>query len=165
MLSPISVPDIPYACAGSTCEVCTLRSQCTHAKGVVARTIKRHYDQEAIDAARERAHSRAAKQDRRRRKWRMEGSFGDAATHHGFKLARWRRLWRQQIQDWLIATVQNLRTLVRYGRPSVGQLVGKFWPQWLRRVEGLVTTLGLVAVLGAESEARLRPLHAPVPIR
>lgn len=102
-----------YACAAATCQACTLRPQCTHAKGAVARTIKRHYDQEAIDAARAQSHSRAAKRDRRRRKWRMEGSFGDAATHHGFKRARWRRLWRQQIQDWLIATVQNLRTLLR----------------------------------------------------
>jgi transposase len=103
-----------YACAAATCQACTLRPQCTHAKGAVARTIKRHYDQEAIDAARVQSHSRAAKRDRRRRKWRMEGSFGDAATHHGFKRARWRRLWRQQIQDWLIATVQNLRMLLRH---------------------------------------------------
>jgi hypothetical protein len=44
----------------------------------------------------------------------MEGSFADAATHHGFKRARWRRLWRQRIQDVLIATVQNLRTRIRH---------------------------------------------------
>jgi len=103
-----------YACAASTCRACSMRDQCTQAKGGVARTIKRHYDQEAIDAAREQSHSRAAKRDRQRRKWRMEGSFGDAATHHGFKRARWRRLWRQRIQDLLIATVQNLRTLIRH---------------------------------------------------
>jgi len=154
-----------YACATATCQACTMRPQCTHAKGAVARTIKRHYDQEAIDAAREQSHSRAAQRDRRRRKWRMEGSFGDAATHHGFKRARWRRLWRQQIQDWLIATVQNLRTLVRYGaarrRGAGGQVLGPT----AAAAEGLVITLGLVAVLWAESEARLRPLPAPVPIR
>jgi transposase len=110
-----------YACAASICQACTMRGQCTRAQEAAARTIKRHYDQEAIDAAREQAHSQAAKQDRRRRKWRMEGSFGDAATHHGFKRARWRRLWRQQIQDWLIATVQNLRTLLRHaGRRTRG---------------------------------------------
>lgn len=43
----------------------------------------------------------------------MEGSFGDAAQRHGFKRSRWRRLWRQRIQDYLIATVQNLRLLAR----------------------------------------------------
>ncbi len=109
-----------YACAAATCRACSIRAQCTQAKGV-ARTIKRHYDQEAIDAAREQSRSRAAQRDRQRRKWRMEGSFGDAATHHGFKRARWRRLWRQRIQDLLIATVQNLRTLIRHvGRRARG---------------------------------------------
>jgi len=109
-----------YACRAATCRACSMRAQCTQAKGA-ARTIKRHYDQEAIDAAREQSHSRAAKRDRQRRKWRMEGSFGDAATHHGFKRARWRRLWRQRIQDLLIATVQNLRTLIRHaGRRARG---------------------------------------------
>jgi transposase len=117
-----------YACAAATCQACALRSQCTRAQETAARTIKRHYDQEAIDAARAQAHSRAAKRDRRRRKWRMEGSFGDAATHHGFKRARWRRLWRQQIQDWLIATVQNLRTLLRHaGRRTRGACSPAAW--------------------------------------
>jgi hypothetical protein len=32
----------------------------------------------------------------------MEKSFADAANNHHFKRARWRRLWRQQIQDYLI---------------------------------------------------------------
>ena len=45
----------------------------------------------------------------------MEGSFADAANHHGFKRARWRRLWRQRIQDYLIATVQNIRIMLRHG--------------------------------------------------
>ena len=43
----------------------------------------------------------------------MERSFADAANNHGFKRARWRRLWRQQIQDWLIAAIQNIRILLR----------------------------------------------------
>ncbi len=41
-----------------------------------------------------------------------EGSFADAANNHGFKRARWRRLWRQQIQDYLIAAIQNIRILL-----------------------------------------------------
>jgi hypothetical protein len=44
----------------------------------------------------------------------MERSFADATNCHGFKRARWRGLWRQAIQDLLIATVQNLRKLIRY---------------------------------------------------
>jgi len=103
-----------YACRSSICRVCPIREQCTRAKNGAARTVKRHYDQESIDQAREQSHSQAAKRDRIRRKWLMEGSFGDAALQHGFKRARWRGLWRQQIQDYLIATIQNLRILARY---------------------------------------------------
>jgi hypothetical protein len=44
----------------------------------------------------------------------MECSFADVANCHGFKHARWRGLWRQAIQDLLIATVQNLRKLLRH---------------------------------------------------
>src|SRR6266446_7386150 len=43
----------------------------------------------------------------------LEGSFAQAANQHGFKRSRWRRLWRQQIQDWLIATVQNIKILLK----------------------------------------------------
>lgn len=49
--------------------------------------------------------------DRRRRRYLMEGSFAQAANKHHFKRSRWRRLWRQQIQDWLIAAVQNVALL------------------------------------------------------
>ena len=154
-----------YACSGSTCKACALRSQCTRAQGAVARTVKRHYDQEAIDAAKEQAHSRAAKRDRRRRKWRMEGSFGDAAMHHGFKRARWRRLWRQQIQDWLIATVQNLRTLVRYAAAPTRAACGEVLDQMTSAVEGVVMTLGCLTVLFVRSGMPLWSRTAPVPSR
>jgi hypothetical protein len=49
---------------------------------------------------------------RRRRQIIVELSFADATNNHGFKRARWRRLWRQQIQDWLIAGIQNIRILL-----------------------------------------------------
>lgn len=132
-----------YACAASICGACSLRGQCTQAKGGVARTIKRHYDQEAIDAAREQSHSRAAQRDRRRRTWLMEGSFADAATHHGFKRARWRRLWRQRIQDLLIATVQNLRILVRHARRRVRGACLQALGQAAPAVHALLTAFGL----------------------
>jgi len=44
----------------------------------------------------------------------MERSFADATNCHGLKRARWRGLWRQAIQDLLIAIVQNLRKLIRH---------------------------------------------------
>jgi len=48
-------------------------------------------------------------QARRRRTHLMERSFGDAANNHGFKRSRWRGLWGQRVQDYLIAAVQNIR--------------------------------------------------------
>jgi hypothetical protein len=45
----------------------------------------------------------------------MEASFADATNNHHFKRARWRRLWRQQIQDYLIAAIQNVRILLAHG--------------------------------------------------
>jgi transposase len=136
-----------YACAASTCRACSMRDQCTRAQRGVARTIKRHDGQEAIDAARAQSHSRAAQRDRRRRKWLMEGSFGDAATHHGFKRARWRRLWRQRIQDLLIATVQNLRTLVRHAGPGVRAACSQALGQAAPAIDVFVTVLDLLANL------------------
>ena len=93
------------------CAACALRPQCTRAKG--ARTIHRHEHQELLDRARAQAHSPQARQHRRRRQVVMEQSFADAANNHGFKRSRWRRLWRQQIQDLLIAAIQNIRILLR----------------------------------------------------
>jgi hypothetical protein len=52
----------------------------------------------------------------------MEGSFAQAANLHHFKRARWRRLWRQQIQDWLIAAVQNIKLWLRHAQPKPANL-------------------------------------------
>ena len=101
-----------YTAGAKTCAACELRPRCTRSKS--GRSIKRHQHQEAIDAARAQSHSAAAKRDRRRRKYLMEGSFADAANNHGFKHARWRRRWRQRIQDYLIAATQNIRILLRH---------------------------------------------------
>jgi hypothetical protein len=50
----------------------------------------------------------------------MEQSFADATNNHHFKRARWRRLWRQQVQDYLIAAIQNVRILLAHGRSKRG---------------------------------------------
>ena len=99
-----------YHLPKGVCAKCQLRPQCTRSK--TGRTIQRHEHQPLLDRAREQAHSRAARQSRKRRQIIVEQSFGDAANNHGFKRARWRRLWRQQIQDWLIAGIQNIRILL-----------------------------------------------------
>ena len=120
------------------CLACALRAQCSMAS--CGRTLQRHEHQELLDRARAQAHSRAGKQDRRRRQHLMEQSFADAANNHGFKRSRWRRLWRQAIQDYLIAAIQNVRILLRHlgrrgeaqaaiGEPSICFVVDL--PVWL----------------------------------
>jgi len=104
-----------YSAPARVCAACRKRQECTRSK-TGGRTIKRYEDQEAIDEARAQSASAAAKRDRRRRKHLMEGSFADAANNHGFKRSRWRRLWRQRIQDFLIAAAQNIRILLRHAR-------------------------------------------------
>lgn len=102
------------------CAGCALRTQCTQSK--TGRTVTRPIFTELVEAGRAQARSQAARRDWKRRKHIMEGSFADASNNHGFKRARWRGLWRQQIQDWLIAAVQNLRILLKM-------------PHWRRSVE------------------------------
>lgn len=99
----------------AVCKQCALKAKCMKSENHV-RTLKRHIKHEAIERARKQSHSGWARRDRLRRKYRMEGSFADAANHHGFKRARWRGLEKQQIQDLLIATCQNIRILLRYER-------------------------------------------------
>ena len=102
-----------YSLSASICRRCALRAQCTRSK--MGRTLKRHPDYERVQAARQQSNSRLARQDRKRRRHLMEGSFADAANNHGLKRARWRGLINQQTQDYLIATCQNLRLLIRFG--------------------------------------------------
>jgi len=99
-----------YHLPKEVCAGCALRTQCTRSR--TGRTIHRHEQQDLLDRARQQAHSPEARKDRQRRQIVIEQSFADAANNHGFKRSRWRRLWRQQIQDYLIAAIQNIRILL-----------------------------------------------------
>jgi len=106
-----------YKARKGVCAACPLRAQCTDS--CHGRVITRHRAHELILRAREQATSDAAWRDYRRRRHLMEGSFAQAANCHHFKRARWRRLWRQQIQDWLIAACQNVKLfLAHLGGPA-----------------------------------------------
>jgi transposase len=107
---------IEYKAPARVCGACVLRAQCTRSHH--GRTVQRHEKQAALNIARVQAHSRSACRNRKRRHHLMERSFADAANNHHFKRARWRRLWRQQIQDYLIATIQNVRILLAHQNPK-----------------------------------------------
>ncbi len=101
-----------YRCLTRVCKACSLRDQCTTSarKG---RTIQRHLRYDEIEHMREKAREPASRRDIRTRKHLMERSFA-RAVRLGFKRARWRRLWRVQIQEYLTAAIQNILILVRY---------------------------------------------------
>jgi Transposase DDE domain len=124
-----------YVTAKGTCLVCHLRQYCT--RSGTGRTIHRHRDQRLLEKARKIATSKAAKRDLKRRQHLMERSFADATTCHGLKRARWRGLWRQAIQDLLIATVQNLRKLLRHLSQTDPELAS-YLPQLLCRLATLL---------------------------
>src|SRR5207244_54177 len=94
---------LEYKAPARVCADCAMRPQCTRSHH--GRTVQRHENQEVLNVARAQAHSFAARRNRKRRQHLMEASFADAANNHHFKRARWRRLWRQQIQDYLIAAI------------------------------------------------------------
>jgi Transposase DDE domain len=106
-----------YKARVGDCAACALRSACTNNK--TGRTINRHEHQELLERGRRQSFSPEAVADRKRRQHLMERSFADAANNHRFKRARWRGLWKQAIQDLLIATCQNLR-----------KLAGALWRLW-----------------------------------
>jgi transposase len=110
-----------YKAPSQVCAKCVFRPQCTRAR--LGRTVKRHEKQLLLDIARAQACSRAAWRNRKRRQQLMEQSFADASNNHHFKRARWRRLWRQQIQDYLIAAIQNVRILLQHA-PVKGSAAG-----------------------------------------
>ena len=99
-----------YRAGRKVCRACPLCAQCTGANG---RTFKRHVLQEAIDWADTHLPAWTRRRMMRRRRIRAEGSFADA-LRHGFKRARWRGLAMMSIQNLLIATIQNVRKLLKY---------------------------------------------------
>jgi transposase len=101
---------VEYVCSRKVFKSCSLRDQCTRSK--TGRSIKRHLRHEDLTEMRAKAESTASKKDLQIRQHLMERSFAQA-TRYGFKRARWRNLWRVQIQEYLTAAIQNVLILVR----------------------------------------------------
>jgi len=100
-----------YKASAKVCAGCQLRTDCTRAQ--TGRTLKRHCRQLELDSMLTIARSRKAQRDLRTRQHLSERSYAQA-TLYGYKRARWRRLWRMQIQDFLIAAVQNIRIFITH---------------------------------------------------
>ena len=99
-----------YKASSEVCAQCNLREQCTRSKD--GRTVKRHIRQDELDRILKLSKTRQAKGDLRDRQHLSERSFA-RSTRYGYKRARWRRLWRMEIQDFLIAAIENITILIR----------------------------------------------------
>jgi transposase len=107
-----------YKASSEACARCELREHCTRAKD--GRTLKRHARQGELDIMVEYATSRDAKRDIKTRQHLSERSFGQS-TRYGYKRARWRRVWRMEIQDFLIATLQNITMLIAQSKEKLSK--------------------------------------------
>jgi len=99
-----------YVAVAGTCNRCQLKTQCTKAKS--GRTLKRHVRQDDLDSMLKQASSPESKKDIGTRQHLMERTFAQA-TRYGYQRARWRRLWRVQIQEYLTAAIQNIKILLK----------------------------------------------------
>jgi transposase len=105
-----------YKAASKICATCKLRNQCTRSKD--GRSLKRHIRQDELDIMLSYAQSRKAKRDIKTRQHLSERSFA-RSKRYGFKRARWRRLWRMEIQDFLIAALQNILVLANHSQEAI----------------------------------------------
>jgi hypothetical protein len=110
--------NIEYGASKKDCDACSLRSGCTRSKGF--RTVQRHVRQEELAHMLALTKTYAAKNDLKTRQHLMERSYA-RSTRFGFDRARWRGLGKVGIQEYLICLIQNIATLIRYGKkPTKG---------------------------------------------
>ena len=110
-----------YLCERQICEKCELFTDCVSSKQM-GRMIERNLNIEYVEWADSCLSKHERKRLMNRRKYKAEGSFADGANNYGFKRARWRGMAKMKIQNLMIAAIQNLGKLLRYGHNN-GELV------------------------------------------
>jgi len=141
---------ISYAAPRKACASCELRTKCTQSKK--GRRVTRHFRQQDLDEMRRKSRSAKAKHDIKTRQHLMERSFA-RAKRYGYDRARWRGLWKVQIQELLTCAIQNIQILVsRVNTPKSCQMMAmeKPKPGILRAVfliNGETERLGALALL------------------
>ena len=110
----------PYVYRGTTkiCNACPVRDACTSNKR--GRTLHRSFFQEDLDRADALRKTETYQKAMRKRQVWVEPMFGEAKQWHGLYRFRLRRLWRVNIEALLIASVQNIKRLLkpRYSRQN-----------------------------------------------
>jgi len=152
-----------YRAAAEVCAACPLRRRCTTSTG--GRRVERHRKQDEIDWADGVLSGPQRRRLMRRRKIRAEGSFAEAERYH-FKRSRWRGLVRARIQNLLIASIQNVRILVKaVGRrgSGIGRVLRGLGPSLGRFGGSLLPRLVLSGVCMPRRRHRRQILPWPCP--
>jgi len=102
-----------YKAGRKICQQCQHFQKCVTSKNS-GRQIQRNANEQYIEWADNCLPRYERKRLMARRKYKAEGSFADAANNHGFKRSRFRGIEKVQIQNLLIAAIQNLRKLVHH---------------------------------------------------
>jgi len=100
-----------YRAKYQVCRQCQFVDKCVNSTRF-GRQIARNMDAKYIDWADRCLSKHQRRRLLGRRKYRAEGSFADAANNHGYKRARWRGRTKMQIQNLMIAAIQNIRKLL-----------------------------------------------------
>jgi transposase len=111
-----------YEAKAEDCNACELKSQCT--RSATGRAVQRYFRQDDLEEMRAMAKTPKGKQDLKTRQHLMERSFAYAVPL-GFKRARWRRLWRVQIQEYLTAAIQNIKRMIEPLIKPIGKAAQK----------------------------------------
>jgi len=137
-----------YKASSETCACCNLRQRCTRAKD--GRSLKRHERQDALDTMLHVAKTTEAKRDIKTRQHLSERSFA-WSTRYGYKRARWRRLWRVEIQDFLIAAVQNVTILINHTTDKLSKSNAQIGQQrTFRKITGALSSFRYLFMLGGK---------------
>jgi transposase len=105
-----------YVASRKDCSLCLLQSRCT--KNKLGRTVHRHIHKEKLDAMVAASNTPRARRDIKTRQDLMERSFAHG-TRYDFDDARWRGLWKVNIQEYLVAAIQNIQILLRYAQKPI----------------------------------------------
>ena len=102
-----------YRAKAEDCFNCKLKDKCTTNRR--GRRVNRQEEGEVLDLVKEILATFWARKNIAKRKWFMEGSFAEGKNLHLLRRALFRGLEWVQIQFYLVATIQNLKKLVKYG--------------------------------------------------
>jgi transposase len=101
-----------YSCDRGVCQACKLRSSCVSSDSADAVRQVTRFDTPYVRQAEAACGSSLGKRLLKKRQTCMEGLFGQAKTWHGLGRARWRGLWKMQLQSLLTAMVLNVKKLL-----------------------------------------------------